>query len=67
MDSVEWIFSGIGVFILSLLVTKQISKSKKVKQVQKSGKNSINYQATGNMTINSEKKERNPSEAKKWR
>jgi len=55
LESVKWIFSGIGVFILSLFVSKQITKSKKVKQVQKSGENSKNYQVAGNMTINKEK------------
>ncbi|MED2941046.1 hypothetical protein P4282_00890 [Bacillus swezeyi] len=61
MESVKWIFSGIGVFILSLLVSKQITKSKKIKQVQKSGENSTNYQAAGNMTITKEK-----GDEKKW-
>jgi hypothetical protein len=57
MGWVQWVFSGIGVFALSLFVGKQITKSKKIKQVQKSGKGSTNYQSAGNMTIHSKKED----------
>ncbi|AHL70623.1 hypothetical protein BW16_04035 [Bacillus pumilus] len=57
MEWYTWVFSGIGVFVLTILTSKQMSKSKKVKQKQKGGKNSNNYQSAGSMTINSPKKE----------
>lgn len=55
MEWVKWIFSGIGVFILGLIFTKPFGTLKKNKQVQRSGKNSNNIQAGGNIIINSEK------------
>lgn len=53
----EWLFSGIGVFFLSLLVTFVVFLIKGRKkgdftQFQKSGKNSINMQSKGSITIN---------------
>ncbi|SHM37269.1 hypothetical protein [Fibrobacter sp. UWB7] len=52
----EWIFSGIGVFFLSLLITFAIYFIKGHKkggssQSQKSGKNSVNLQSKGSITI----------------
>jgi hypothetical protein len=50
----EWIFSGIGVFIISLIITLIIKKksiNKKLKQEQKSGDNSINFQVAGDINI----------------
>jgi len=49
INNKEWIFSGIGVFIISLLLTKLFKKSHI--QKQKSGKNSTNYQASGDINI----------------
>ncbi|CAJ1853081.1 hypothetical protein [Aeromonas jandaei] len=46
LDNVEWIFSGIGVFILTLFFVKNgISKK------QSAGKNSNNYMADGDINI----------------
>lgn len=50
-------FSGIGVFFLSLLVTFVVFLVKRHKkgdfiQFQKSGKNSVNIQSKGSITIN---------------
>ena len=44
--NIEWIFSGIGVFILSIFFIKN-----KNKQIQKSGDNSTNIQVGGNADI----------------
>jgi len=46
----EWIFSGVGVFVLGLIITYFIS-SNKDKQYQKSGDNSTNIQIGGNVTL----------------
>jgi hypothetical protein len=43
----EWLFSGIGVLIITLFIKKS-SKPKKIKQKQKSGANSTNIQVGGN-------------------
>ncbi len=49
----EWVFSGIGVFIIGLIITLFIKKnSKKITQKQKSGNNSTNFQIGGNVEIN---------------
>ena len=57
----EWFFSGVGVFILGLIITffswlfrkKQKSENNtNVSMKQKGGKNSKNYQSNGDMTIN---------------
>ncbi|MFT6908643.1 MAG: hypothetical protein ACJAS1_005346 [Oleiphilaceae bacterium] len=45
-DNVEWIFSGIGVFVLTLLFVKN-GMSKK----QNAGKNSNNYMADRDINI----------------
>lgn len=50
IDNAEWVFSGIGVFVLSGIVAL-ISKNKKAKVIkmkQKSGNNSTNIQIGGN-------------------
>lgn len=46
LDNVEWVFSGIGVFLLTLLFVKN-GVSKK----QSAGKNSNNYMADGDIKI----------------
>lgn len=53
----EWIFSGIGVFFISLLITFVVYLVKKPKkdgssQFQKSGRNSVNIQSKGSISIN---------------
>jgi hypothetical protein len=50
IDNKEWIFSGIGVLVLSVFV-QQWFPSKHV-QKQKSGRGSINYQAGKDININ---------------
>jgi len=52
----EWFFSGIGVLPLSLLITFVVYLIKRRKkgdssQSQKSGKNSVNLQSKGSITI----------------
>jgi len=46
----EWIFSGIGVFIIGLVISifrKNVNKKKTTKMKQKSGSNSTNIQIGG--------------------
>lgn len=43
----EWLFSGIGVFILSLIVSFVISRKRRAQQLQESGGHSIIYQTGG--------------------
>ncbi|MBT2912673.1 hypothetical protein PL84_19130, partial [Vibrio anguillarum] len=50
IENKEWFFSGIGVSVLMLVFGLFKSKSHK-KQVQKSGNNSKNYQAGGDINI----------------
>ena len=53
INNKEWVFSGIGVFILGLIVTLLTKKnSNKISQKQKSGNNSTNIQAGGNVVFN---------------
>lgn len=51
IDNKEWLFSGAGVFILSLVITYYMKSGSCTKQSQKSGKNSRNYQSSGDMNI----------------
>lgn len=61
IDNKEWFFSGVGVFILGLIITffswlfrkkQKFDTNTNVSMKQKGGKNSNNYQSNGNMTIN---------------
>jgi hypothetical protein len=47
--NIEWIFSGIGVFIIGFFITRHIIKKKTVKQ--KIGDNSAGIQVGGNFNI----------------
>lgn len=47
IDNKEWIFSGIGVAVLSWLL---FGRSKKSSMSQKGGDNSTNIQVVGNIT-----------------
>ena len=51
IDNKEWLFSGVGIFIVSALVGLAIRKKTGLKQSQKSGSNSTNYQAGGDIKI----------------
>lgn len=51
IENKEWIFSGIGVLVITLILNF-IFRNRNAKQIQKGGKNSKNYQSSGNMTIN---------------
>lgn len=51
IDNKEWVFSGIGVFVISLIAAVIFKGKKTASQTQKSGKNSKNYQAAGNINI----------------
>lgn len=52
IENKEWVFSGIGVSVL-FFVLSLFKKGSGVKQVQKSGANSTNYQAGGDIKIGS--------------
>ncbi|BDB71708.1 hypothetical protein Cthiooxydans_41200 [Comamonas thiooxydans] len=45
----EWVFSGFGVTLILLIIS--LFKKSKPSQYQKSGNNSTNYQAGGNINI----------------
>lgn len=47
----EWFFSGAGVFLLTLLAIPLAKKDGRKIQSQKSGNNSTNYQAGGDIKI----------------
>ena len=52
----EWIFSGIGVFLLSTLYALlRRSRKKQAEMIQKGGKESTNYQAGGDIHIGDSK------------
>lgn len=51
INNKEWFFSGAGIFIISLVVGFFIKKRRSLKQVQKSGSDSSNYQAGGDIKI----------------
>lgn len=55
VEEKEWIFSGIGVFVLGLFIYRKTTNSS-VKQKQKIGNNSTGIQANGNVNINTDKK-----------
>ena len=51
-DNIEWVFSGIGVFILGLILKllfrkQQKKKAKSIEMKQRSGSNSTNTQIGG--------------------
>ncbi|WP_440878920.1 hypothetical protein [Vibrio natriegens] len=50
-EDTTWIFSGIGTTVITLVVGVFIHKKGKTSMTQKSGKNSTNYQAKGNIVI----------------
>lgn len=52
LDNIEWIFSGIGVLILSVLVGLFLKRRQTPKQVIYSGTRSNNIQTTGDVTMN---------------
>lgn len=51
IDNKEWLFSGIGIFVITLLISIFTRKKSDIKQSQKSGSNSKNYQSTGDINI----------------
>ena len=61
IDNKEWFFSGVGVFILGLIISffswlfrkkHKSDTNTHVSMKQKGGKNSNNYQSNGDITIN---------------
>lgn len=52
LENKEWIFSGVGVFAIGIIISIFRKKNKSPNMVQKSGKNSTNYQSGGDMKIN---------------
>lgn len=55
----EWLFDGAGILIMSFILKKilfkgseQSSGTERIKQIQKSGKNSTNIQSGHDLTIN---------------
>lgn len=53
IDNKEWIFSGAGIFILSVVIGIFVKKQYSSKQIQKSGSKSTNYQAGGDINVGS--------------
>ena len=53
----EWIFSGIGVGIISIIITLFFKRSQSKKQIQKSGNNSVNIQVGDNLNIHTKETE----------
>jgi len=53
IENKEWVFSGVGVFVLGIVITCFTRRQKTCgrKQMQKSGSNSTNYQAGGDINI----------------
>jgi hypothetical protein len=51
IDNKEWVFSGVGVFAISLIVAFFFKNKNFPKQTQKTGRNSTNYQAAGDINI----------------
>mgnify|MGYP001328530245 CR=1 FL=1 len=53
IENKEWVFSGVGVFVLGLIITwlARHRGTGSHKQIQKSGGNSKNYQAGGDINI----------------
>jgi len=51
IEEKEWLFSGIGVFILSFFIYRKKTRSS-VKQQQRIGKKSTGIQANGDVNIN---------------
>ncbi|MBY4675908.1 hypothetical protein [Marinobacterium arenosum] len=51
LDNKEWLFSGAGIFVISLITGLFISNKLKNKQIQKSGSNSRNYQSARDINI----------------
>ena len=51
IDNKEWLFSGIGVLVISTIVGILLSKKGTLNQTQKSGKNSTSYQSARDITI----------------
>ncbi|MGD6964442.1 hypothetical protein ACQCVB_19755 [Fictibacillus phosphorivorans] len=53
LDNKEWLFSGVGVVIITGIVGWAFNfKKSKPTQSIKSGKNSTNYQSGNNLTVN---------------
>lgn len=60
-ENKEWIFSGVGISILSCLARFfccRENENNKTMQTQKSGNNSINIQSQGNVIIGEDASER---------
>jgi hypothetical protein len=51
IDNKDWIFSGVGIFIIPLVIGIFVKKQSSSKQIQKSGSKSTNYQAGGDINI----------------
>jgi len=51
IENKEWIFSGAGIFAISLLAGFFIKRKSTTTQAQKAGNNSTNYQAAGDINI----------------
>lgn len=51
LNNKEWIFSGAGIFALSVVIALFVKKRSTVQQSQKSGDSSTNYQSAGDINI----------------
>ncbi|MBV7414526.1 hypothetical protein [Aeromonas sp. sif2433] len=50
LENKEWVFSGVGVSVV-VFIFSIFKKNSELKQTQKSGKSSKNYQAGGDINI----------------
>ena len=51
IENKEWVFSGIGVLAITLVMRLFLFRSKKPKMSQKSGSHSVNIQAGKNVEV----------------
>lgn len=51
IDNKDWIFSGVGIFIITLIIGVFARKQSSSKQTQKSGSSSNNYQSGRDINI----------------
>ncbi|HBE76476.1 MAG TPA: hypothetical protein DDW65_01650 [Firmicutes bacterium] len=57
LNNKEWIFSGIGVFIISLIIGLIVKQKNNIKQSQSSGDNCTNIQSADSVEINLKSRE----------
>jgi predicted tellurium resistance membrane protein TerC len=59
INNKEWIFSGIGVFIIAFVLKIFLSRNNRtIKQIQNTGKESTNIQSAGDININNKRNDK---------